>query len=435
MNTGDYVQVRIDDLTSSGWGVGRAIDIEGQGDSDRGLVVFVPFTIPGEIVRAKIVEVKKSHLRGEVAEITEPSPERVDPPCPYFGPCPGCSLQHMSYKAQCEAKRNRIGWILGRAIQRETVPKLIPSPHPFGYRTHMAITCEKRGNELAIGLTHPDTRQVVDIPACLLIPEWANRKYSHLRDLLRQSADSLPDHFKMRLFLNYDARDILISAPRGPKVSQRRVPSSLESVLKAFPAPRTVEHQIRGITIRLHPASFIQANYYLTDILYAEAMGSFKPDKNDVAVDLYSGSGYFTLALASEVKKVVAVEADKRATDNLSKSAEDLLKRTKRGKSKHEPDIEIAQGRAEEVADQVLREIRPTLVISNPPRSGMHPAVTEALASSDSVRRVVMVSCDAATCARDIKGLMKGGFEAEEPILIDCYPETAHMEIVVALSR
>jgi tRNA/tmRNA/rRNA uracil-C5-methylase (TrmA/RlmC/RlmD family) len=341
----------------------------------------------------------------------------------------------MSYDAQCEAKRNRMGRILSRAIGRETQPKFIRSPEQFGYRTHFSIGWANRGGEPLIGLTDPETRDIVDVASCMLIPDWANAGYSRLRDSLTAAAGQLPEHFRLRLFLDHEARQVYAVAPRGPKKEHRRVPSSLGSILARFPAPHTIERRVLGVTLRLHPASFVQANNYLTESLYAEGLQAAQPQGNDVVCELYSGSGFFTLALAPKVKRAVAIEADKRAVDNLAKSAEDVIRSMKRGKRKQEPDIQVAQGKAEDLAEEVMKEFKPTLVIANPPRSGLHPRVVEAVAKSEGVRRIVMISCDAATLARDVRGLMNAGFEAEEPVALDCYPQTVHVETVMALRR
>jgi tRNA/tmRNA/rRNA uracil-C5-methylase (TrmA/RlmC/RlmD family) len=131
---------------------------------------------------------------------------------------------------------------------------------------------------------------------------------------------------------------------------------------------------------------------------------------------------------------VVAIESDRRACDNLVKSARDLVGARRKGRSK-EPAIHIAQGRAESIFREIVDEFAPTLVVANPPRSGLHAEVRSALGSSESIRRIVMISCDPSTCVRDMKELMSAGFVPEPAVLLDCYPQTPHMEIVLAMER
>jgi 23S rRNA (uracil1939-C5)-methyltransferase len=420
------VIVRIEDITSSGWGVGRIA-------ADQP-VVFVPDTIPGELVRAGIIEKKSNYSRGRILELIEPSASRIEPPCPFYSICPGCSLQHMSYEAQCTAKHARIERMLAKSIGRKLETRLIRSPEAFGYRTHLSVSCEIRGGALSVGFIDPENRRVVDIPACLLIPEWANLEYSRLRATLGAAIDKLPEQFRLRLFFEEASHEMMVAAPRGPLKSYRRVPENLGPVLEAFPRPKVIERLTLGVKLLLHPASFVQANRYLTEELYSEGLKAANAEGKDAVVDLYAGSGFFTLALGPKVKRIVAVEADKRAADNLVRNASVVLG-GKKHKRMREPDIQVAQGKAEDLAKEIMEGFKPTIVIANPPRSGLHRKVVEAICGSESVRRVAIVSCDESTLGRDISLMMRSGFEPGEAVILDCYPQTAHVEIVTAINK
>ena len=430
MKPGDEIEVLIGDLSSAGWGIGRSEPSDAGGP-----VVFVRGAAPGERVVARVNSVRRNRFLADLAQILTPSPHRVTPPCPHFGRCPGCSLQHISYEGQLEAKEARVAGILARALGRtDYSPVVIPSPEPLGYRTHLTVGCERDGSRFSVGLVDPETRKVVDIPDCLLIPDWANVEYGKLRELLVAAATELPPSFRLRLFFDFDTRRTYVVSPRGPLKRHRRLPGALGEILAVFPQPATLARTILGVNLRLHPASFVQANQFMIEPLYRSGLEAVHPLKDDIVCELYAGSGFFTLALAGRVREVVAIESDRRACDNLVKSARDLVGARRKGRSK-EPAIHIAQGRAESIFREIVDEFAPTLVVANPPRSGLHAEVRSALGSSESIRRIVMISCDPSTCVRDMKELMSAGFVPEPAVLLDCYPQTPHMEIVLAMER
>jgi len=431
MNHGDEITLKISDITSAGWGLGR---YSPDGDSSS-IVVFVPGAAPGETVAARILQQKKNYLRAELLEVLEPHPSRRLPPCPFFSSCPGCSLQFLAYDAQLDARVRRVSEIISRASGNPSLEMIpVPSPVEFGYRTHVSVKFEQKNGKFAVGFTDPATRRVVDIPECLLIPEWAWQDYSTLRERLGAHASALPHSFSIRLFFDHDEKTTYAVPTRGPFKKNRRLPQVIKSVLKGFQPVRALQKEIADVKIKIHPASFVQANHFLTDTLYLSALELVQPPPGATVLDLYSGSGWFTLALAPEVMEIIAVESDTMACDNLEKSSKDLTSRLVKS-GRHEPSIHIYQGRAEDLVPDIIPRHNPSLVIANPPRSGINPVIIESICNSKSINRFVMVSCDPATCARDMKKLQSGGFVSEKAVLLDCYPQTAHMEIIVALSR
>jgi len=426
----EQVRLKIHDITSQGWGVGRIDNPDGPG-----MVVFVPGLAPDEEADVRITEKKSNYSVGEIVKIEKESVGRRKPPCPYFGVCPGCSLQFIDYKTQFAARVDRVKSLISRSSDCEINFDIIPSPEEFGYRTHISITYECKDKHVAIGFIDPATRRVVDIPACLLIPDWSAITLTKLRNRLIERMSILPPTLRLRIFFDHETKTTYIVPPRGPLKRQRDVPDAIYEALRDFPEPVVLKKRIGRVKMRFHPASFSQANYYLTRQLFERAIKYADAGPDDTVLDLYSGSGYFTLAVADTVREAVALEADKRACDNLQKSATDLVKQARDGK-KDEPTITIVQGPAESLLDQVIEEFKPTVIIANPPRSGLHKNVTASMKLVGSgIRRIVMVSCDASTCARDIKSLSEAGFKAQKATLVDCYPQTAHMETVVLLER
>ncbi|HDS31139.1 MAG TPA: class I SAM-dependent RNA methyltransferase [Firmicutes bacterium] len=429
MQVGENIELTIVDITSEGDGLGR---------TESGAVVFVPGSAPGEEVRCVIADARKNHYKASLLEIVKPSPFRIKPECPFFDDCPGCSLQFLSYDGQCGVKLSRIKRIFEHTLGTSAVsPDFLPSPEQFGYRTHITVTCEKSGDDISIGYINPETRAVVDIPSCMLVPVWAESEYVRLRSILAKERENYPDHLRLRLFFDHENKHVYVVHTRGPMKRQRRFPRSVRTLTSSFLSPKTLTHEIDGIRFRLHPASFIQANHFITPALYGRTIEEINAGGNDVLLDLYSGNGYFTLAFADRVLEAVAVESDSRACDNLMKSAEELSKSTERRKKKRarKPSVTVAQDRAENVTGEIVEGFKPTIVVANPPRTGLHPKVLDALTGVDSISRIVMVSCDPYTCVRDARELIKTGFEIGNVTVVDCYPQTAHAELIMTLSR
>ncbi|MCX6645287.1 MAG: TRAM domain-containing protein [bacterium] len=432
LNIGNHVTVKIHDITSEGDGVGRIVD---EGDS-RDTIVFVPYTIPREICRVEITRIKKGHLNGKIVEILEKHPARIDPPCPYFGKCPGCSLQFIDYADQLAVKVNRIKRIFEHGIGADidSFPSM-QSPEPYGYRTHMTIGVDLTGSKPAIGFTDPETMRIVDIPKCMLMPEWSHADYSRLRSTIAQHRKSLPGKFSLRIFFDHQNKTTFVVNPRGSLSREHKVPKGIQPILSEFPKPETIIRTISGVKVGLHPSSFVQANEFLMETLYTEAAKKIDRDYGGNTLELYAGNGFFSLYLAKQGRDAVAIESDRLACDNIAKTARTMISNMKSGRSKKEPTVSVIQGKAEKQARGVLDLFKPCVVVANPPRSGINKEIIEAINPCDSVKQVVMISCDAATCVRDCKGLSEAGFKAGTPTIVDMYPQTAHAEIVVELKR
>lgn len=414
---GKQAVVKIHDITSSGEGVGRIVD---EGDA-KDMIVFVPGSIPDEVCRVEITEVKRGHLKGKIAEILEAHPSRIDPPCPYFGQCPGCSLQFIDYADQFSIKVSRIKRIFKHGLGREIkhLPE-IQSPEPYGYRTHMTIGVDLSRVIPAIGFTDPSTRRIVDIPKCMLMPDWSRSYYTKLRDSIARNRTSLPDKFSLRIFFDHDGKITYVINPRGSLSRERKIPKGLEPVLREFPKPVMIDRRIAGVRIRLHPLSFVQANEFLMDKLYKTAANKIDTHQHRSFLDIYAGSGFFSLYLAKHGRDVVALEYDRLACDNIKKMSRMVT---------------VFPGKAEIQIHGALAQYQPGVVIVNPPRSGINREIVDAINKCDSVRQVVMISCDASTCVRDCKILMEGGFVVETPTIVDMYPQTALAEIVLEMVR
>lgn len=383
----EIVELRIESLAAGGDGVGHAPD---------GRVVFVPFTAPGDRVRVAIGARRARWMRGEVVELLEPGPGRSDPLCAVFGVCGGCDWQHLAYPAQVEAKRA----ILRDAIERLArlpVPRRFAfhaSPQPYGYRSRARVAAE-RGR---VGFRRRRSHAVCATSRCpVLVPA--------LDGPLASLAARPP-------------------APNGEW--ELTAGSGGEHCVAPLPVRDSaswVEIEVLGERLRVSAGSFVQANEALREPLarcVVEAAGS-----GALCLELFSGAGLFTLPLARSFARVVAVESQPRAVadleDNLSSSAV--------------PHVEIVAQTVEDAfASGALAALRPDAVVLDPPRSGLEEPARGELARLGAPR-VVYVSCDPATLARDVAVLADRGYELESLDGFDLFPQTAHVEAVAVLRR
>jgi 23S rRNA (uracil1939-C5)-methyltransferase len=355
--------------------------------------VFVPFTAPGDRVRVAIGLRRERYLRGDVVELLEAGPGRTDPLCPVFGVCGGCDWQHLAYETQLEAKRT----ILRDAIERIahlSLPASFsfrPSPSPYAYRSRARVSAE-RGR---VGFKRRRSHAVCATSRCpVLVPA--------LDDPLARLAAAPPDA---------SGEWELSAGASGTCVARVPVRDS----------GSWVEVDVLGERLRVSAGSFLQANESLREPLaraVAEAAG-----RGTLCLELFAGAGLFTLPLARRFERVVAVESHPGAVADLE---ENLAAAGLR-------EIEIvAQAVEDAFASGALASLRPEAVVLDPPRGGLEPAAREGLPRLGAPR-VVYVSCDPATLARDVAVLADRGYELVALEGFDLFPQTAHVEAVASL--
>jgi 23S rRNA (uracil1939-C5)-methyltransferase len=358
-----------------------------------GRVVFVPFTAPGDRVRVAIGLRKERFLRGEVVELLEAGPGRTDPLCPVFGVCGGCDWQHLAYETQLEAKRT----ILRDAIERIAhlpLPERFsfrPSPEPYGYRGRARVSAE-RGR---VGFKRRRSHAVCATSRCpVLVPA--------LDDPLARLAAEPPEA----------TGEWELTAGSG-SCCVARVP--------VRDSGSWVEVEALGERLRVSAGTFLQANQPLREPLaraVVEAAGH-----GALCLELFAGAGLFTLPLARRFERVVAVESHPGAVADL----EENLAAAGLG------EIEIvAQPVEEAFASGALASLRPQALVLDPPRGGLEPAAREGLPRL-AAPRVIYVSCDPATLARDVAVLADRGYELVALEGFDLFPQTAHVEAVACL--
>lgn len=432
----------IDKLVFRGDGLARGPD---------GRALFIPYAAPGDEARVRIVEERPDFARGEIQQILRPSPHRVEPPCPYFGRCGGCQWLHVSFAVQGDWKRAILTELLERVgkLRDLRVAPTISPPDPWRYRARAQFKVEGRGRPPRVGYYRGNSQEVVDIGACpLLHPavEGALRSLRGFRD--PAIAHLFPGLREVWVMASTSTDEVVVSlfARRAQRAALRLcfnrlkagVPGLVGLVLFAGgPAegPRQrdrigrsfVEERIRDLTFRIDAASFFQVSGQAAGRLIGLVEGYAGPPGAPGAervLDLYCGVGTFTLPLARRALEVVGVEVSRAAAMDAGHNA----------RSNGCANVRIVPGQVEQALPGLAAEGPWDTVVLDPPRQGCSSKVIEAVCRIGP-RRIVYVSCDPSTLARDLGKLVRAGYRCEEITPLDLFPETYHLEAVALLER
>jgi 23S rRNA (uracil1939-C5)-methyltransferase len=381
-SVGDVLELRIDALAGSGDGVGR---------SGEGRVVFVPFTAPGDRIRARIDELHPRYARAALEELVEPSPSRVVPACQVFGACGGCSWQHVDYPAQCEAKRRIVEDAL-RRVGKLALPgpvQLVPAPQPYGYRARARVAVEAG----RIGYRRRSSNALCAVETCPVLAPGADAK-------LRALAQGRPQ------------RDGEWEIAAGADETRAHALGA--------DAP-AIELSVGKDRLRVSAGGFFQANPALHEALIEAVTRA--AGRGALAIELHAGCGFFTLPLARAFERVVAVEADPAA-------AADLRHNLARAGLAN---VEVVVERVESALAGRLAALRPDALVLDPPRTGLPRGAAKRIAAL-APRRIAYLSCDPATLARDLAALVAGALRLEGVEAFDLFPQTPHVEVLAALA-
>jgi 23S rRNA (uracil1939-C5)-methyltransferase len=396
---------------------------------DSGKAIFVPGTLPGELVEATVAADRRSFANSELDAILEPSPERVVPGCEYVPRCGGCQYQHANAAFQLQMKVDILKETLARA--HLPLPGEIASlaGQPWGYRNSIRLHVvgsvlgyRQRGSHKLLPVTH------CPIAAGLLEQAIAAvTRIAGLGDLCEE----------VEFFTNGEQDQILVSLWPGPRQRprERDLEAFAEQLHREIPAligvglfspqsstmmhwgERSLTYTVCGISYQVSLGSFFQVNRFLLDPLLQLAIGA---QSGRVAWDLYSGAGLFARAL--DFENVTAVESEGFSADDLKKNLEGRPHRVVRSSTL---DFLRSRTRVQE---------KPELILVDPPRAGLGKEICTLLAGV-AAREIVYVSCDPATLARDLQSLLQSGYSVEKMNLVDLFPQTFHMETVTFLKR
>ena len=434
----------IDGYASGGEGVARI----------EGMAVFVKGALRGERVDVFIEHIGHNAAWGHIATLHTPSPARVEPDCPHYGVCGGCQFRHMSYAEELEAKRQRVEDAL-RRIGGVNLPVSV---------IHGAENTERYRNKVqfpvgdgAIGYYRERTHQVVDIPDCLLQPETGTACRAAVKDWMERFQVPAYDErtgtgLVRHLFLRGNsAGEVLCCVVANGKAlphegelvdALRAAAPALAGVVLSVNRKKTnvilgdayrtlwgrdwLEETLCGHRFRLSVPSFFQVNRAQAEVLYRRAEEFAGLTGQETVVELYCGIGTISLTLAERARQVIGVEVVPQAVEDARGNARrnGLADRTR-----------FACGDAADLAAKLEREgVRPDVVCVDPPRKGLAPEVVDAIAKMGPAR-VVYVSCDPATLARDVKRFGALDYRASRAEAVDLFPRTAHVETVVLLSK
>jgi len=464
---GETVTLRVESLAFGGQGVARV----------EGFTVFVPSGLPGQLVEALVLRRRKGYAEARIERILEPSPDQTEPRCEHFGVCGGCLLQHYAYPAQLEAKRGQVADCLVRlgGLPGVTVEEPVAAPDAYEYRNKMEYSFgprrwleahelddEAEHDRFGLGL-HPRGRhdRVLNAKRCHLQDETGSAVLRLVRDAARRSgmpAYSTRDHqgfwrfLVLRVGQNTGQRMVfLITAEARPGRPEARAVENLAAELRgAFPDLTSIIHgesdnmasvataerlrvlygepviqeRVAGFTFEIGPGTFFQTNTRQAERLFALAVDHAALTPDDVVWDLYCGVGALTLPLAARARLAVGMEL---VEESVAAARRNAAANGVVNTAFHSGDIRA-----------LLRDgsghPRPDVVVLDPPREGVHADVLAAVAER-APRRIVYVSCNPATLARDLAGLAQTGYRVDGVQPVDMFPHTAHIECVARLSR
>lgn len=442
--------VEIDDYTTEGNGICKV----------KGIAVFVPNATVGDTAEIRIVKTAKNYAFGKVERIVTPSPERIEPDCGIFRQCGGCTFRHISYEAELRFKQKRVSDALTRigGIDIGLIGEIIGASDSSGYRNkaQLPVTVDKDG-KIRVGFFAPRSHRVIPLDRCALqtpafnravdiFVEWANEVKIPVYDETQHSG------ILRHLYLRYAAKtDELMVCIVANAESLRKEKLLVEKLTKGLPNLKTVvlnvntektnvitgkkcrnlygdgtiTDELCGLKFRISPLSFYQVNRDQAEKLYSIAADFADLKQGETLMDLYCGTGTIGLSMAHHAGKLIGVEIIPQAIEDAKKNAE----------RNGIVNAEFICADASQAAEQLQqRNIRADCIILDPPRKGCDASVVHAAARMQP-KRIVYVSCDPATLARDLKLFVSLGFHVDCVTPVDMFPRTPHVETVVLMSR
>lgn len=430
----------IDKLIYGGDGLTR-LPADEQG---RGKAAFVPFVLAGEMIDATLTTQKPGFARARADGIVEASPHRVPPTCPYFTRCGGCHYQHASYDHQLEIKQEILRENLRRIAKLELACQIAlhPSP-PWNYRNRSRLQIQVKP-AFAAGYFRLASHDLLPVEECPISSPLINRGIAVLWRMGR--AGGVPDGVReVELFADAEDSQLFVHISCSAEARRTAARTWLEELRAALPeiagvvalretkpksapapelflsvGPQFLTYKAQHAAYRVSAGAFFQTNRYLTDELVRIVTHG---ESGDLALDLYAGVGLFSKALAGNFQQVVAVESSRLSFSDLQHNLSPINDRS----------AAAIQATAEHYLTQPSRP-GPDLVVMDPPRAGLGDRVARALANLG-VSRLIYVSCDPATLARDLIPLLAAGYRVDQADLVDLFPQTYHLESILHLAR
>lgn len=438
----EIIEIPFTDLTHDGTGVGK-VD---------GYPLFVPGVLPGEKGKVLVVKTKRQYGYGKLLELKKTSPNRVEPRCPIFSRCGGCQLQHLSYESQLHYKRNLVKNALERigGFKEVTVHPTIGMEDPWRYRNKAQVPIGEQEGGLVAGFYQRGSHRIVDMESCLIQQEQNDFVVQAVKRILDQYGIPAYDEKSHRglirhVIARYGANTgevMVVLVTREKALPERK--NIIRAIISAVPAVKSICQNVNPkrtntifgeetrvlwgreviydtigpIRFAISPRSFFQVNPVQTEKLYRKALEYADLSGSETVIDAYCGIGTISLFLAQKARAVYGVEIVPEAVADARRNAE--LNGLK--------NVTFTVGEAERVMPEwSARGINPDVIVVDPPRKGCDHTLLETMLAMKP-RRLVYVSCNPATLARDARILSDGGYQIIETQPVDMFPQTVHVE-------
>ncbi len=443
----DYIDVVFEDLTHEGSGVAKV----------EGYPIFVPFGLPGEKARIKVTKINKGYAFGRLMELLEESQDRVEPPCPIYRQCGGCQLQHLSYEGQLRAKEKMVREIMTRIGKLPHVPvhPVLGMAEPWNYRNKAQVPVGEMEGGLVAGFYAKRSHEIINMDECLI-------QVTENDDTIR-TVKKICEKYRVRAYDERNHKGLLrhimvrhgqvtgeimvVLVTRTPELPHAR--EIIKEIIDAVPGVKSIIQNVNSlktnvilgsktnvlwgaeviydyigdVKFAISPRSFYQVNPSQTKVLYDKTLEYANLSGNETVIDAYCGIGTISLFLAQKAKKVYGVEIVPEAIEDAKKNAE-LNGIT---------NVEFAVGSAETVIPNWYEKgITADVLVVDPPRKGCDENLLNTIAQMKP-KKVVYVSCNPATLARDLMYLEEHGYRTVEVQPVDMFPQTMHCEAVVWL--
>ena len=440
--------MEINDLGIHGEGIGR-ID---------GFTVFVHGALPEETVTVRITGLKKSYAVGKLLSIEKESPFRTKPECPVYEECGGCQISHLTYEGQLQVKYRHVRDVIERIAGEsgELVKPVFPAETPFAYRNKMAVPAGMVKGKPSLGYYRQRSHDIIPVASCAIQQEENNRLLHFAQQFIEKYHVSLYDeksrkgsfrHLMGRVGDGGKVMAVLITAEKNLREEekwieeiQKQLPEvvSLYNNIQPHPGNVILGPEIRhlwgqksltaslcGIRFEVSPYSFFQVHKAQAEALYGKALEFADLQGGETVIDAYCGTGTISLCLAKKAKRVIGIEIVKPAIEDAKRNAV----------FNHIANAEFHAADAGKLMPELYREgLRPDVIVMDPVRAGCSESVLNAAADMEP-ERIIYVSCNPATFARDAKILRRKGYELKEIQPVDMFPQTMHVECVCLLTK
>lgn len=445
----DQIEVYFEDLTHDGSGVAK-VD---------GYPLFVRNALPGEKGTIKVTKLNKGYGFGRLLTIDEKSSERMEPACPIYSGCGGCQLQHLSYEGQLKAKEKQVRDVLERIgkLENVTVHPVLGMKDPWRYRNKAQVPIGEQEGGLVGGFYKRRTHEIIDMDACLIQQQenddvlqivkdicgkYGIRAYNEkthkgiLRHVMIRTGNNTGEIMVVLITRTQDlpnrkkiVDEIVAAVPHIKSIVQnvntRRTNVIFGNETKVIWGEEFIYDTIGKIKFAISARSFYQVNPKQTKVLYDQALAYAGLTGEETVIDAYCGIGTISLFLAQKAKKVYGVEIVPEAIDDARRNAQ----------INGMTNVEFGVGEAEKVIPNWYKEgIKADVLVVDPPRKGCDESLLQTIIDMKP-KKVVYVSCNPATLARDLRILEDGGYQTIEVQPVDMFPQTVHVELVALMSR